>query len=409
MAAVIGRRLRLGLRLGLAPVMVMAAMMFSNTASEAADEKPLSDGNLVVVDMTAAELQAHKIEPIALGDVELPSGQVVAADPLVQPERPAFARKVPPGRYPVTLYKAQYRIALAGLRFAPGKVVRWEMATIPGQDLATLKADEIYGYGVDAGLGCFMDAGANLAIEKREAQQKAQARNYSNYYDDVLAEDLAANGDTYVMHRPLPDSPLNIAVFQSGWGDGFYASYWGLDAENKPLVLVTDFSVMTNADGRSDYDKRHEAAIAAMSPDEREASREGAEALEKNDLPRLQALLASGRIRPDTYIEAKGENFISEAIRLDKPAVLEMLVRYGAKPEAPAASYDWLPEKTYPAFTRWLAERSRDPETARKRAENGLGPVSAELLDVVARWEAGKIPLADDRPAPQTGTQEPKP
>jgi hypothetical protein len=36
-----------------------------------------------------------------------------------------------------------------------------------------------------------------------------------------------------------------IAMFQSGWGDGFYASYWGLDARGEPVCLVTDFSVLT--------------------------------------------------------------------------------------------------------------------------------------------------------------------
>lgn len=393
--------------------MAMVAIM-SSTESPAAADKPISDGNLVIVDMTAADLQARKIEPVALGDLELPSGQIVAADPMVQPERPAFARKVQPGRYPVTLYKAQHRVALAALRFSLGKVVRWEMATVPGQDLGKLKDGEIYGYGVDAGLGCFMDAKTPAAMKQREELQNKRTRRFDNYYDDVVSDELEANGGNYALHRPLEDNLLNVAIFQSGWGDGFYASYWGLDADDKPLVLITDFGVFENADGRSDYDKRHEAALAAMSPDEREASREGDEAIARNDVTRLQALLAAGRIRPDSYIEAKGENFISESIRLDKPAVLELLVRYGAKADLPPGSdYSWLSQKTYPAYGRWLAERSREPETARKRAERGFGPVSTELLDVIARWEAGKIPLASDIPArkPETPktTQEPKP
>jgi Protein of unknown function (DUF4241) len=33
-------------------------------------------------------------------------------------------------------------------------------------------------------------------------------------------------------------------IFSAGWGDGFYASYWGLNAKGEPLKLVTDFNVL---------------------------------------------------------------------------------------------------------------------------------------------------------------------
>lgn len=56
------------------------------------------------------------------------------------------------------------------------------------------------------------------------------------------------------------------------------------------------------------------------------------------------------------------------------------------------------PAKPYPAFARRLYEQSRKVDMARERKKNGYGPVSDELLDVVIRWEAGKIPLAPDAP-----------
>jgi hypothetical protein len=36
----------------------------------------------------------------------------------------------------------------------------------------------------------------------------------------------------------------SAALFSSGWGDGHYNSYFGLDAAGAPVALVTDFEVL---------------------------------------------------------------------------------------------------------------------------------------------------------------------
>ena len=65
-----------------------------------------------------------------MGELELPTGEIIACDPLITAlERPAFSRKVKPGRYPVVLLQAQGCTAAAVLRFGPGLPVRWELAT----------------------------------------------------------------------------------------------------------------------------------------------------------------------------------------------------------------------------------------------------------------------------------------
>jgi len=240
------------LSLGLA----VAAMTAQAYAADWTIEKVTT--NLEVVSLSEAELSERQIKPIALGELELPTGRIVTTDPLVQPQAPALARSVKPGRYTVTLYDAEdrasksNRIALAALRFAEGTPVKWEIATWPGQNAADLKAGEIFGYGVDAGLGCYMDAAAFPLIEAREKLVRQEKDTDDiNYYDDVLAEELGRNGDKYVLHQPMKDSPVNVAVFESGWGDGFYPSFWGLDAAGEPLVLVTEFYVLENAGGRA--------------------------------------------------------------------------------------------------------------------------------------------------------------
>ncbi len=58
----------------------------------------------------------------------------------------------------VTLYEAFGRIAAASLRFAEGEAGALGAGAIPDQDIKSLKGDEFFGYPVDAGLGCYMDA-----------------------------------------------------------------------------------------------------------------------------------------------------------------------------------------------------------------------------------------------------------
>ncbi|PDT36956.1 hypothetical protein CO671_11210 [Rhizobium sp. M10] len=197
-------------------VLCAAAAHAPVSASAAGWDVSKASSNFELVTLGDAELSGRSIGVIHMGNVELTSGRIVAADPLAQPDRPALARTVAPGDYPVTLYQAFGRIAAAGMRFAEGKPDHWELAVLPGQDLATLKDDD-----------------ADI-----------------NYYDDVLAADLDANKGHYALHRPMAGKRGNVAVFWSGWGDGFYPVFWGLDKDGRPLALLTDFGVIENADGR---------------------------------------------------------------------------------------------------------------------------------------------------------------
>ncbi|HZG42707.1 MAG TPA: DUF4241 domain-containing protein, partial [Longimicrobium sp.] len=97
-----------------------------------------------------------------IGTFALPSGRLVACDPFVCDDgwgRP-FAQPVPRGEFPVSLAVADFgdqrRTAFARIAFSAEPVVRWEMALLDGQDASALAPDEIFGYGVDTGLGAFM-------------------------------------------------------------------------------------------------------------------------------------------------------------------------------------------------------------------------------------------------------------
>ncbi|WP_205895603.1 DUF4241 domain-containing protein [Metapseudomonas otitidis] len=172
-----------------------------------------------------------------VGELELPTGQLVACDPLVSCDAP-FTQTVPKGRFPLQLAIARIgedeRIAFARIVFAPGTATRWEMALVDGQDPSTLGPDEFFGYGVDSGTGGFMDA---AALRRYETQREQEGEAF----DERL---LAELDKTYRHTRSwtlLPTEAGNVTLFSSGYGDGTYPSYFGYDASGRLVAVVTDF------------------------------------------------------------------------------------------------------------------------------------------------------------------------
>ena len=183
------------------------------------------------------------------GELSLPSGQVVACDPgyLEHPDFwPPFARAVPPGRYPVRvsvvhLDTGAVRVALAALILDPAPPVRFELATRPGQDVATLGPDETFGHGVDSGTSCFLDLQA-----AREVHERCQ--RWERHRQGVQP-DLSVSRDRHWSNSVLdPESGLNMVLFPSGIGDGRYSSYWGFDAADRLVCLVTDFELLAGGE-----------------------------------------------------------------------------------------------------------------------------------------------------------------
>jgi len=183
---------------------------------------------------------------LELGTLKIVSGKISACDPFVSIDaRKPFTQPVPNGSFPVQLAIAQGgindgRIAFARVEFSSAPAVRWTMAVMEGQDLATLKADEIFGYPVDAGTGAFYDPKAGEALT---AELKSNQDAWEDWQTKGEANGKAANlkPNFFLM---LPAGETNVAMFASGWGDGFYASYFGFDKDGQVVALVTDFAII---------------------------------------------------------------------------------------------------------------------------------------------------------------------
>jgi uncharacterized protein DUF4241 len=188
---------------------------------------------------TAAHLSVSRA-----GNLFLLTGRVVAADVFFFDTIP-FARWLPSGTHPVFALHATApsfgdRIAAAMIRVAPGDPVRWEAALTPGQDPSAAGPDQFFGYGVDSGTGCFASAEAVEELTRRGS------RAAETYADRVQAAMFPSKTEIH----PTADIPvgdgtgLNVVAFASGWGDGGYPSWFGLDAAGKPLVLMTNFGIL---------------------------------------------------------------------------------------------------------------------------------------------------------------------
>jgi Protein of unknown function (DUF4241) len=213
----------------------------------AAFERAFASRYEVVIDEAddgePAKLVTVGFRNLDLGTIQISSGTIAACDPFVSLDNTKpFLQSVPNGTFPVQLAVAtagdgQGRVAFARVAFADRPIVRWRMALVAGQDLSTLKPGEAFGYGVDAGTGAFYDPATG---ETANRLLVAEPNAWEAWQTDGESNGKAASYEpNFFLLLKLP--PGNIAMFASGWGDGFYTSWFGYDADDKPVALVTDF------------------------------------------------------------------------------------------------------------------------------------------------------------------------
>ncbi|MER5583425.1 DUF4241 domain-containing protein [Streptomyces asoensis] len=188
------------------------------------------------------------LSAVRVGELALSTGQVVACDPFVylgSGDVEPFTVAVEPGRYAVDAAVATLvrpgaepesrphtRVAAVRLVIRDVEVAGWELALLPGQDPAELGEEEYFGYGVDAGTGCFYDASAENAFPGTQEEEGAvwAAMESVGHGPDVF---MAQGEDGH-----------NLAGFTSGWGDGSYPTWIGRAADGSVACFLTDFFVV---------------------------------------------------------------------------------------------------------------------------------------------------------------------
>ncbi|OUS28660.1 hypothetical protein A9Q99_11655 [Gammaproteobacteria bacterium 45_16_T64] len=174
------------------------------------------------------------------GDIIISSGELIGADPFILVGDAPFVQTVPVGTFPVRLAVAKIdddeRVALARIDFATDTVVQWEMALLPEQDPDALEEDEIYGFTTDAGAACFMDKDSSAAL-------KNEIRDGSDFFEELM-EEMDENFESTWAWANMELETGNIVSFMSGYGNGYYATYFGKNAAGDVVAVVTDFDVL---------------------------------------------------------------------------------------------------------------------------------------------------------------------
>ncbi|MGI8582965.1 MAG: DUF4241 domain-containing protein [Chitinophagaceae bacterium] len=175
---------------------------------------------------------------VTIGKIKVVSGHIIACDPLhIDEYGIPFTQVFPTGEFPVQFSIAKTGeadlIAFVRINFSEEPVERWELALLKGQEPLPVGGEEIHGYGVDGGVGIFMDKEVIKVLDLDALTDmdtelyKEMDKHYHNTWRYTLY-----NFGTY-----------NLACFTTGLGDGRYASYVGYDATGKPCRLLSDFGL----------------------------------------------------------------------------------------------------------------------------------------------------------------------
>ena len=197
---------------------------------------------------TQEKIGEMAVDILDIGEVNLPTGEILACDPLVElEEAKAYIQKTPVGKYPVRIAvvpSEDYgdRYACVKVEFSKNTPVVYELA-VTGEEEKMEEAaeDEYYGFGVDAGMGCVADKKSQDKYIKywNKLEEDGEA---DNPYDDIFEELLAESAQQFPKYQrtggdwanwTIPGTELNIPIFASGWGDGYYPCYFGYDKEEE--------------------------------------------------------------------------------------------------------------------------------------------------------------------------------
>lgn len=138
-----------------------------------------------------------------------------------------IARRVPPGDYPVEIVTAFGRVAAA-------RVVFRDVASVGFRTAECTAGGHVVG--VDAG---------NVAIVDAASLCATRARRQSRLFDELFARDMPN-----AVMLPLVEQDEGVIV-SSGFGDGAYPVYFGVDDAGDPVCLIVDFLVVADWQGEA--------------------------------------------------------------------------------------------------------------------------------------------------------------
>lgn len=186
-----------------------------------------------------AQGNIYEFRPKNVGDLALPSGQLVITEPLYFYDQEPIGFKLKAGVYPVVIAEAlvyeegkvvDKRNALAKIIIGSGEAESWEY---------------IWTFGADGGTAGYIDYQVMRQIiseGKQEQFSNELLKELELQYE--VPNPFHENHDAYGQYVDLSYGAGNLIAFSSGWGDGYYNSYIGYDRDGNAVEILTDLSVL---------------------------------------------------------------------------------------------------------------------------------------------------------------------
>ena len=190
------------------------------------------------------EGQKALLKVVAVGTVNLQSGIVGVYDFGWAGEdfRP-LNRLVSPGSYRVEVVQTEFtsgdvrNAAVRVLLGDPSTVVKWvEASTVDAGNNVV---------GVDAGNVTIFDGGRFMTL---------QIRAHNRLYDKYIKM-FSVSKRHYKLNLTADSPSTDCVIVDSGFGDGGYPCYWGLDSNGDPAVLLVDFRLVRFSSESPSYDR----------------------------------------------------------------------------------------------------------------------------------------------------------
>jgi hypothetical protein len=179
-----------------------------------------------------------------VGDLVLPSGRVMVGDIVSGEGMLRFDYGLAPGRYPIHVVTARPRYlgddyevaAWEELVLSSSPVTHWKAAIPVGHTENELQPGSVFTFGTDGGGGGFASPEAMAVMDASDVTDD----------DGVylrLGEREEANG--WLWGLMTLDSATGANVFGTSTGaDGAFPVLVGLDAKNRPAMLLSDFNAL---------------------------------------------------------------------------------------------------------------------------------------------------------------------
>jgi Protein of unknown function (DUF4241) len=210
--------------------------------SERASQPAVTDA-VIPPDATSASRTDIPFQDLYVGDLVLPTGKVMVGDPVYSDNMLIFDLGLRGGRYPVHVVTEKPRYlgaefaspAWEVLMLSNVPVTHWVPAVPVGHSAQELKPGEVFQWGTDGGTGGFASP---EAMKPMDASLDSDLALY-----DLLGQREEANA--WLWGFLTVDSPTGANVFAcTTGGDGGFPVLLGLDAQNHPAALLSDFGVL---------------------------------------------------------------------------------------------------------------------------------------------------------------------